>query len=107
MAMKPKTIRDLRDNGPAVSRYRAKTQAMYRTYRWRKASRDYRRSHPVCELCRDEGRVSLAQCVDHIEPHYGDPAKFWDVNNWQSACKPCHSRKTWQEMKRTPGDANL
>ncbi|WP_234463967.1 HNH endonuclease signature motif containing protein [Paracoccus caeni] len=29
--------------------------------------------------------------VDHIIPHRGDEARFWNVNNLQCLCKVCHS----------------
>jgi 5-methylcytosine-specific restriction endonuclease McrA len=41
-------------------------------------------------MCRDKGRVTVATVVDHIIPHRGDQALFWDVSNWQSLCKPHH-----------------
>ena len=28
--------------------------------------------------------------VDHIEPHKGDMALFWDQDNWQSGCQWHH-----------------
>jgi len=28
--------------------------------------------------------------ADHIDPHRGDEAKFWDEANLQCLCKPCH-----------------
>ncbi len=37
--------------------------------------------------------------VDHIKPHNGDLALFWDESNWQSLCKACHSRKTMGENR--------
>ena len=40
------------------------------------------------------GRTVPAVDVDHIRPHKGDPTLFWDPQNWQSLCKPCHSAKT-------------
>jgi 5-methylcytosine-specific restriction endonuclease McrA len=27
---------------------------------------------------------------DHIVPHHGDPALFWDPGNVQTLCIPCH-----------------
>ena len=39
----------------------------------------------------------MAREVDHIEPHKGDDTLFWDQDNWQPLCKPCHSRKTATE----------
>ncbi|WP_367142722.1 hypothetical protein [Desulfosporosinus sp.] len=35
--------------------------------------------------------------MDHIIPHRGDKALFWDESKWQPHCKRCHDRKT-----RTP-----
>ena len=32
--------------------------------------------------------------VDHIVPHRGDQALFWDEQNWQPLCKSCHDKKT-------------
>ena len=29
--------------------------------------------------------------VDHVVPHRGDRQLFWDANNLQSLCKPCHA----------------
>jgi len=30
--------------------------------------------------------------ADHREPHRGDEALFWDIDNLQTLCKPCHDR---------------
>lgn len=50
---------------------------------------------PVMSRCHDEGRVTAARVVDHVEPHRGDEGKFWDEEgNWQSQCDDCHNRKT-------------
>ena len=59
--------------------------------RWQKASLGFRRSHPLCLGCEAIGRVEAATCVDHVEPHGGDQAKFWDRDNWQSACSWHHN----------------
>jgi 5-methylcytosine-specific restriction protein A len=33
--------------------------------------------------------------VDHVIPHKGDRALFWDeANNWQALCARCHALKT-------------
>lgn len=50
---------------------------------------------PVMSVCYDTGRTTLAALVDHVAPHRGDVGLFWDeLNNWQSLCRSCHSRKT-------------
>jgi len=63
-------------------------------YAWQKARMGFLKNHPVCAECQKQGRVTAASVVDHITPHKGDQALFWDHNNWQPLCKPCHSRKT-------------
>lgn len=61
------------------------------TYAWQKASKAFLRERPLCAFCDREGRVTAATLVDHIEPHRGDMALFWDRSNWQPLCTPCHS----------------
>jgi len=62
--------------------------------RWRKASKVYLMLNPFCAEHRAKGRVAAATVVDHVVPHKGDQALFWDQGNWQSLCKPCHDAKT-------------
>lgn len=59
--------------------------------RWRKARAAFLALNRYCALCRAKGRRSRASVVDHIEPHRGDPVKFWDENNWQPLCDRCHN----------------
>lgn len=68
---------------------------------WHKARLQYLRRYPLCRHCEDEGKLTSATEVDHIIPHKGDTALFWDSkNNWQSLCKTHHSIKTNEEMGR-------
>ena len=68
------------------------------TYRWRKAAKGFLREHPWCAECQRRGRaLTPATEVDHIIPHRGNKALFWDKNNWQPLCHRCHSRKTARE----------
>ena len=46
------------------------------------------------------GKYTQTAVVDHIVPHRGDSNLFWDRNNWQPLCKPCHDRKTGREDSR-------
>lgn len=66
-------------------------------HRWRKARASYLAKHPLCVHCQQAGKVTVATDLDHIIPHRGDMVLFWDSNNWQPLCKPCHSRKTQSE----------
>ena len=42
-------------------------------------------------LCLQRGVVRASEVVDHKQRHTGhrDPL-FWDQNNMQALCKPCH-----------------
>lgn len=71
--------------------------------RWRKARLYYLQQHPLCRPCQAKGFLRPATIVDHITPHKGDVALFWDSDhNWQSICKPCHDLKTWREARTVP-----
>lgn len=76
--------------------------------RWRKARAGWLRAHPLCgdrsqgsslqhSKCLQSGRLVAARVVDHIVPHRGDQALFWDSDNWQSLCTDCHNIKTATE----------
>jgi 5-methylcytosine-specific restriction protein A len=45
----------------------------------------------ACAQC---GQVQLRLEVDHIVKHDGNAARFWNRENLQALCTPCHTRKT-------------
>lgn len=51
----------------------------------------------MCLYCFQRGIATAAIVVDHIIPHKGNKALFWDTRNWQPLCKPCHDSKTVRE----------
>ncbi|MCY1348623.1 hypothetical protein D9M69_347750 [compost metagenome] len=67
------------------------------TYRWQKERERFLAKHPLCKRCQAKSIVTVATDVDHVIPHRGDDALFWDESNWQPLCHPCHSVKTQQE----------
>lgn len=60
---------------------------------WKRRSKRFLREHPFCAC----GCGGWAEVVDHIKPHKGDPALFWDEGNWQSLTKRHHDQKTARE----------
>jgi len=58
--------------------------------KWQRARVAFLMAHPLCVFCEARGIVSVATVVDHIVPHRGDMALFWDRGNWQPLCKLCH-----------------
>lgn len=61
--------------------------------RWQKARKAFlsRPENVLCRMCCEDGQVTAATVVDHIIPHEGDQALFWDETNWQPLCATHHS----------------
>jgi 5-methylcytosine-specific restriction protein A len=62
---------------------------------WQEASKRFLREHRFCRRC---GKA--AALVDHIRPHRGDQALFWERTNWQALCGPCHSSGKQRDERR-------
>jgi 5-methylcytosine-specific restriction enzyme A len=50
----------------------------------------FREFNPWCLGCAAIGLRVEATVVDHIVPHQGDQARFWQQDNWQPSCKWHH-----------------
>ena len=85
--------RDLRD---ALKKH--ESVVLYRGARWDRLRLAQLNKAPLCEKCQKTSHVIPATVVDHIKPHRGDTALFFDAGNLQSLCKPCHDRKTADEV---------
>lgn len=75
----------------------------YFTVRWARLRAEVLAEAPCCRECWALGQLVSSAEVDHITPHRGDPAKFWDRGNLQALCKAHHSRKTARERRRGGG----
>lgn len=64
---------------------------------WMKIRAKWLRQHPLCCMCEAEGRVSVADEVDHITPLWAGGSD--DESNFQSLCKPHHAAKTADEAR--------
>lgn len=62
----------------------------YKTARWLRMRAAQLRREPLCRYCMERGRTTAATVADHRTPHRGDRALFFDADNLQSLCKPCH-----------------
>ena len=83
------------------SRYpRAKTAERGYGARWQRYRKHYLADHPLCVYCKRQGRLTPATVVDHIVPHKGDQALFWNASNHQALCKQHHdSAKAAEEAR--------
>lgn len=77
----------------------ASWQHLYNSTRWRKLRLIHLGAAPLCRMCADEGRITAATVCDHIKPHKGDVALFYDPANLSSLCKHCHDRHKQSEER--------
>jgi 5-methylcytosine-specific restriction protein A len=68
--------------------------------RWQRLRAYKLRLNPLCETCLVNGIVTAAEEVDHIKPVRDYPELRLVLDNLQSMCKSCHSRKTRKENKK-------
>ena len=92
-------------------KHRGSSTARGYGYKWQQASKGFLRKHNYCLRCESEGIVTRATVVDHrvpprlaeanesgIESRIEEAFKlFWDRDNWDELCKPCHDNKTATE----------
>lgn len=87
----PKRTKEDRDRDHDASRNRSKPwRKWYKLAAWKRLRAQRLAVEPLCRMCRDDGRVTVANVCDHIRPHKGNRALFFDFANTQSLCKPCH-----------------
>ena len=102
-AARAKQLGSAKPSKPGVKRLdRANSTQRGYDRRRRKARSGFLRSNPFCVTCAKDDRYITATVVDHITPHRGDQDLFWDTDNWQALCKPCHDRKTATESQQQP-----
>jgi 5-methylcytosine-specific restriction endonuclease McrA len=56
----------------------------------------------TCARCSKIEGVTRNLVADHIRPHRGDEALFWDRANLQCLCKPCHDSAKKREEAAGP-----
>lgn len=67
-------------------------------WRWKKLRDAYLAKNPLCEHCLADGRVTIANEVDHIVALRDGGARL-DPSNLQSLCIACHRAKTQKEIQ--------
>lgn len=68
------------------------------TSKWDAARAEWLAAHPWCKRCGVVGKH-----VDHIIPHRGDKARFWDKSNWQTLCQYHHNSAKQREERKAKG----
>jgi 5-methylcytosine-specific restriction protein A len=87
-----------------TSRLTDPIRKLYQTKLWRAVRRIVLVRDPFCGLCPESAPQQLSTVVHHIiaarkyiEQHGGDESFFYDENNLQGVCKPCHDAHTARE----------
>ena len=70
--------------------------ARWRRLRWACLVRDLF----TCQRCGKIEADTSQLVADHKTPHQGDPDLFWDFDNLQCLCKPCHDSDKQSEERR-------
>tara|TARA_R100000541_G_scaffold12033_3_gene20350 strand:+ start:7996 stop:8289 length:294 start_codon:yes stop_codon:yes gene_type:complete len=77
------------------------TRKQYGSAQWKRTrSAVLARDNHLCQVCISRGILSPAKIVDHITPQHLQRFNFFDLNNLQAICKPCHDIKTAEEAKQ-------
>mgnify|MGYP001036460122 CR=1 FL=1 len=95
MASKPKSFRPshlgtLQQSQRDYEARRGSARERGYTARWDRAAAAFKRDNPLCIGCEAVDLVELVSVVDHVIPHKGDDALFWDQANWQPCCTKHH-----------------
>ncbi len=64
--------------------------------RWQRLRRAVLAAEPLCRACKERGRLTVANEVDHIVPIVEGGTD--ERSNLQALCKSCHSAKTRREV---------
>lgn len=75
------------------------SRTFYKTQQWQKIRKIKLQQSPFCEECKKNGTIVVGKIVDHIIPIKQGGAPY-DLNNLQTLCWSCHSRKSIQEGSR-------
>ena len=70
---------------------------LYKTATWRATRLVILFRDPVCKLCNKAPSTVADHIVagrKYVEEHGGEFGNFFDENNLQGVCKPCHDGKT-------------
>jgi 5-methylcytosine-specific restriction endonuclease McrA len=84
-------------------RFRAQTlwRKWYGLVRWKQIrAKVLLRDGYQCRICSRLEPNTSRLSIDHIRPHRGDEALFWDEANLQVLCKQCHDGTKQRQERR-------
>ena len=84
---------------PKQTAQRRENNAPYKTATWDSIRSRQLTLQPLCQACKLEGRIVLANHVDHVIGWRNIGPQAFRRNLFQSLCAPCHSVKTYTESQ--------
>lgn len=90
---------DHRRQRERISRRGDTGRAVYDTRRWARVRKRYLARNPLCEVCLEEGRETLADTVHHRRALKQDGAPY-DDSNLQAVCRSCHNKIEPRDARR-------
>lgn len=81
-----------------TDRWRGSSTARGYDRAWQAVRLSHLKAEPLCRLCGDEGRLTAAAVVDHIQTVADRPDLRLDDANLQSLCKPHHDARTARQV---------
>lgn len=84
------------------ARRNERSRKFYASKEWKQVRQTVmERDNYMCVVCLKRDGVPVdAHVVDHVTPLLVDWSRCLDVDNLQSLCMPCHSRKTGREQSQ-------
>jgi 5-methylcytosine-specific restriction protein A len=81
---------------------------VYNSRRWRKHRKVYLTIYPLCVECEKEGKITIADVLDHIKT-IANGGDIWGYDNVQGVCHSHHNKKSGREAHapKGVGGANL
>lgn len=74
---------------------------LYWSPRWRRGVRVLILARdPYCKRCEAKGIITPSDTVNHIVKARDDPSRFFDEDNLEGVCAPCHSREIQIEERK-------
>ncbi|CAM5204465.1 hypothetical protein CDEF62S_00632 [Castellaniella defragrans] len=80
------------DNAQRTKARRNRRGLSTNTARWKRLRLAVLAGEPLCRMCAEAGRITLARAVNHIDGDSGNN----ELSNLQPLCLSCHTRKTNQ-----------
>ena len=77
------------------------------TWAWHKASESYKHRHPLCEVCRLEGRITTTAIAHHLVAVSTGGDVMVEDSELLPVCTSCHQRveglgREWRKAVRQP-----